>query len=396
MPSPGGAPVVAAPPAITRQPADTVVVAGASASLEMRASGSEPLRYQWRRNGGLLAGATNATLRLDHALPRQYGLYQAVAFNPAGSVASASALLNVVVPPVIVLQPQSLSLAAGSDAAFTVSASGAGPLRYQWLKDGSALPAATNGVLALAHVQFASAGVYTVAVTGDFGSVTSEPALLAVWAPEPPSFTQQPRPAWQEVLEGGAIRVTVAAAGSGPLSCQWFRSGLALFQQTNETLWIPRAAPTDAGDYTAVMANRFGAATSAVAVVAYQADFDHDGMADSWERQFGFATNNVGDALLDPDGDGLSNWQEYVAGTAPNNALSVPRLEISRASNGVWIGFQLASNRTCTIQSLERWGAANWSNLARIPAQSLPLHTNLLDATTGSNRFYRLLIPGLP
>jgi hypothetical protein len=396
VPSPGGAPAVAAPPAITRQPADTVVVAGASASLEMRASGSEPLRYQWRRNGGLLAGATNATLRVDHALPRQYGLYQAVAFNPAGSVASATALLNVVIPPVIVLQPQSLSLAAGSDAAFTVSASGAGPLRYQWFKDGSALPAATNGVLGLAHVQFASAGIYTVAVTGGFGSATSEPAVLAVWAPEPPSFTQPPRPAWQEVLEGRAIRVTVAAAGSGPLSCQWFHNGLAVFAQTNETLWIARAAPTDAGDYTAVMANRFGAATSAVAVVAYQADFDHDGMADSWERQFGFATNNVGDALLDLDGDGLSNWQEYLAGTAPNDALSVPRLEISRASNGIWIGFQLASNRTCTIQSLERWGAANWSNFAWIPAQSLPLHTNLLDATTGSNRFYRLLIPGLP
>lgn len=45
-------------------------------------------------------------------------------------------------------------------------------------------------------------------------------------------------------------------------------------------------------------------------------DTDGDGLPDSWETKFGLSVG-VDDSALDPDGDGLTNLQEYQAGTNP-------------------------------------------------------------------------------
>jgi sugar lactone lactonase YvrE len=48
-------------------------------------------------------------------------------------------------------------------------------------------------------------------------------------------------------------------------------------------------------------------------------DADCDGLPDQWERDHGLNPNWAGDALLDLDGDGLSNLEEYALGTDPRN-----------------------------------------------------------------------------
>lgn len=64
-------------------------------------------------------------------------------------------------------------------------------------------------------------------------------------------------------------------------------------------------------------------------------DADNDGLPDVWELQNGlsFASgtgSNGGNA--DNDNDGWTNYQEYLAGTNPNNATSVPTVPTSSAS----------------------------------------------------------------
>jgi hypothetical protein len=67
-------------------------------------------------------------------------------------------------------------------------------------------------------------------------------------------------------------------------------------------------------------------------------DTDADGLPDRWENlYYGGATNAVPDA--DSDGDGMTSWEEYVAGTCPTNAASVLAITnvLHDTGTGNWI-----------------------------------------------------------
>ncbi len=97
----------------------------------------------------------------------------------------ATALATIVIypsnaPPVIVRQPESRSVLAGSNLTFSVGAEGSLPLAYQWLRDGTMLNDAVSASLALTNVSVALSGDYQAVVTNLFGSVTSLVARLTV------------------------------------------------------------------------------------------------------------------------------------------------------------------------------------------------------------------------
>ena len=84
--------------------------------------------------------------------------------------------------PVIAAQPRSQAVSAGTAVTFSVSATSALPLAYQWQRNGVAIAGATTAVLGLARVQAADAGSYTVVVSTTAGSVTSAAAILTLGA----------------------------------------------------------------------------------------------------------------------------------------------------------------------------------------------------------------------
>ncbi|HWY74665.1 MAG TPA: LamG-like jellyroll fold domain-containing protein, partial [Verrucomicrobiae bacterium] len=83
-------------------------------------------------------------------------------------------------PPVIVSQPQSQTVPAGTNVTFTVVAAGASPLSYQWQFDSTNLAGATISSLTITNVRPSNTGNYSVVVSNAGGSVTSFNAILAI------------------------------------------------------------------------------------------------------------------------------------------------------------------------------------------------------------------------
>jgi len=82
-------------PSISQQPDDTTVVAGDVASFHVSASGSNPLSFQWRRNGSPISGATAATLNVNPATAASVGTYDVIITNICGSITSQTATLAI-------------------------------------------------------------------------------------------------------------------------------------------------------------------------------------------------------------------------------------------------------------------------------------------------------------
>lgn len=87
---------------------------------------------------------------------------------------------NTSAPPGISNAPPPLTVIAGQDATFNVTAGGAAPLAYQWRFNGADIAGATQTTYTRPAAQTNHAGQYSVVVTNAFGSVTSAPAVLAV------------------------------------------------------------------------------------------------------------------------------------------------------------------------------------------------------------------------
>ncbi len=174
-------------PYIVMQPTNRAVVVGAEARFYIAAGGSPPLRYQWRSNTIAILDATNTTLILANAQLSHSGtLYSVTVSNTAGGVVSTNAILSVTsappLAPFITGQPTNTTVYVGSNASFTVSASGTQPLRYQWNLNGTTPVWATNATVVLTNVQFSQAGDYFVAITNSEGFVISTNATLTVLA----------------------------------------------------------------------------------------------------------------------------------------------------------------------------------------------------------------------
>jgi hypothetical protein len=86
-------------PSITTQPASQTVTAGQTATFAVAANGTAPLKYQWRRSGTAIAGATSPAYTTPPTTTGDNGVqFTVVVSNSAGSVTSNPATLNVTQP----------------------------------------------------------------------------------------------------------------------------------------------------------------------------------------------------------------------------------------------------------------------------------------------------------
>lgn len=114
----------------------------------------------------------------------------------------------------------------------------------------------------------------------------------------------------------------------------------------------------------------------------------------AWAQQYGLPTDGSAD-LVDSDGDGMNNWQEFIAGTNPTNAASVLAMTSVvpvRGLNWVTVKWQSVNTRTYYLQRGTNFGVAGGFSTIQSNIVGQAGTTIFLDAmaTNGSSFFYRV------
>lgn len=223
-------------PVITTPPASLQVSPGDPVTLQVEATGTPPLAYQWYKGGVTVAGATASTYSLASATTAHSGVYSVAVSNAAGTTTSSDATLTVSeqpsAPPIIDTQPADVFGHADDRVGFNVQASGH-PLTYQWYLNGDSVPGQTSSSFPAFELQpYQNGWKFHCVVTNSLGSTTTREAVVTLWANDV-FLGWETHPTDAVTPIGGTATFTskAAAYGNASISYQWY---------INETL-IPGA-----------------------------------------------------------------------------------------------------------------------------------------------------------
>jgi len=230
-------------------------------------------------NSGQVVGNSSTSSRTTHAFLYISGtmidLNSLVSTNPGFTLQYAQAIndnLQIVgwggthaflltpvrnIPPIITLQPHSVTNNAGGNAVFSVSATGTTLVNYQWTLNGTNLAGATSSMLTITNVAQGDLGSYAVAVSDALGTAISSNAVLSMYPNIHVPFSGA------VTYWGKDSTFAVQAWGTGPLSYQWFKDGIAILDATNQTLTLLSIQVTNAGFYSVVVSSALGSVTNA-------------------------------------------------------------------------------------------------------------------------------------
>ncbi|MCS5572635.1 MAG: immunoglobulin domain-containing protein, partial [Pseudomonadales bacterium] len=232
--------------------------------LQVSASGTEPLTYNWFKGGELYSSGADAELSITGVTEQDGGFYQVEVVNAIGSARSTIVEITVIEPVRIVQQPVDATVIQGNNAMLAVLASGSEPVYYQWYHNGEAVAGGTRAALNILDAQAENRGVYEVHVSNEAGTVISDSVTLKL--SYPPSITLQPRPF--AGLTGDNLVIRIEANGTMPLIYQWFKDGQSIAGQTADSFVVESLQETDAGTYSVTVTNEAGIATSVTAIVS--------------------------------------------------------------------------------------------------------------------------------
>ncbi len=309
---------VGAPPSkpiVTGQPTNLTALAGWPATFAVSVFGSDPLSYQWRKNGAAIAGAMDNPFVIAAAQTNDAGLYSVVITNDLGSATSSNAILTVIptVPLPFALNNSTLTwttdtnfpwygqtlishdstaaaqsgmIGDSAQTALRATVNGPGTLSFWWQVSseadadtlsfgyGGGVQKTISGEVTWQQVQsYLPAGAqllewtYAKNASGQAGQDHGwvDQVSYAAGATGP-FITLQPSD--RGGLLGGTVTLTAAASGTPPLSYQWKRNGTPVPGSTSASLTLSNLSVALEGAYTLVVSSAFGSVTSSNAIVA--------------------------------------------------------------------------------------------------------------------------------
>ncbi|MDB4797198.1 immunoglobulin domain-containing protein [bacterium] len=251
-------------PEIIQQPQSRYVLLGDTVDLNVKASGSDPLSYQWYREVLPVKGANRSNYQILNIKESELGSYSVKVKNFVGAASSQMAVLKQAEIPIIIIHPLSQHLDLGNKAVFVVKATGTKPLNYVWYKNGKPIDDSNSQLLTLNNITNEDETIYSVSVKNDFGKAVSKIATLAVKT-DPPFIMEQPNDI--EVDFGEYAEFSVIVEGNKPFDYQWYKNGKVIQETDKSTFVIPSVSESDISTYSVRIKNKFGKAISRIAVL---------------------------------------------------------------------------------------------------------------------------------
>lgn len=263
-------------PVILTQPESTTALEGEAAEFSVVAVGSPPLRYQWRRNGTWIIGATGPTYRMPAVSPGDAtAQFDVLVSNHLGSVASAKVSVTVKLRPVVSLQTEPRhTVAPGASVTLSVGATGNGAIQYQWYRRGQPLPGQTSTTLTLSNLTPEDSGAYWAVATDANGPGYGPPTFVTVM------------PATTRTMVWGTGHTgpdqVPADLGSVVAVCAAFNQKIVIRRDGTLAAWTipeyPRWTPSHPMGFVAVTSdNQKHAALAADGSMVMWADYGFDG-----------------------------------------------------------------------------------------------------------------------
>jgi len=246
-------------PTVTDISATGDICENGSNTYTTSATGTAPITYQWYKAGVAIPSATSVSYSISNAPTSAAGTYYCIATNDCGTDQTNQSVLTVNELPSISVQPVSTIICENQSYTFSVTASGAAPLTYQWYKGGVAINNANNNTYTISSIASSDDGTnYYCIVSNSCSSATSTTATLTVQTA--PSISSQTSSI--DVCAGTIAQFSITAIGDPNPSYQWYNGSGSISGATNTTYSIGSSATSDAGNYYCVATNTCGSTTS--------------------------------------------------------------------------------------------------------------------------------------
>ncbi len=410
---------VPGPISLTAPPASQSALVGTSARFSAWGTGDKPFHYRWRFNGTNLPGATSPNLILTNLQPAHAGAYSVVVSNLSGVVTSAVAFLTVTNPAMLL----NVSVVAGArQAIITWTSTNAASSQVEFgltptlgsrtAEDTAPLAEHTvllSGLLPGTDYYFAAVSrsgtnlqrsdVLTFSTAGSVVVDNPQAGYTGSWiaaSSSPDKYGADYRYISTSTAPGGTASALfhpqIATPGRHDVFI-WYPQGANRSTNTPVTVFFDggllatrvnqeqggggwRQTGTNlnfrAGTNDFICISNGTGETNQIVVadairVSYRAEQDTPGtpIAPEWWAQFYLGAG--ANLQLDPDGDGLPSWAEYLAGTVPTNMNSKFQIWSEATSvSTLAVHYQPhAAGRTYQLEMSD--GNSPWTPLPNLP-----------------------------
>jgi len=166
----GSAPIATV---IFNQPQDQSLNLGATLNLSVTTDSSSAVTYQWKKDGGVIAGATAPSLVISAAGLTDAGTYTCEVTNSYGTSTSAAATVAVSAAPVLGTALRNTTVYVGDTVTLSAAFTGSPAPTYSWTRNGMPIPGATDSTYTFIPAATTESGTYTVTALNTYGSLSS-------------------------------------------------------------------------------------------------------------------------------------------------------------------------------------------------------------------------------